>query len=71
MSTRAPSAFLDRAIEIYGGQAKLAARIGVKQCSISLARKRGVSRQLAAKIVKDSNGLLDFPTSEWLALAET
>jgi hypothetical protein len=35
-----------------------------------LARKRGVSRQLAAKIVKDSNGLLDFPTSEWLALAE-
>jgi hypothetical protein len=60
------SHFIDRAIEVYGSQSRLAERIGVTQGSISLARKRGVSRQLATKIVRDSNGLLDMPISEWL-----
>jgi hypothetical protein len=54
--------FIEKAVQMYGSQARLAERIGVSQ-----ARKRGVSRQLAAKIVRDSNGLLDMPVSEWLA----
>jgi DNA-binding transcriptional regulator YdaS (Cro superfamily) len=60
------SEFIEKAVQIYGSQARLAQRIGVTPASISLARKRGVSRQLAAAIVRDSNGLLDMPVSEWL-----
>ena len=59
--------FLDRAIEVYGSQARLAERVGVTEAAISQARRKGVSRQLAVKIVRDSNGLLDMPVSEWLA----
>jgi DNA-binding transcriptional regulator YdaS (Cro superfamily) len=66
------SPFLERAVEIYGSQARLAARIGVSQAAISQARKRGiVSQRLATAIVRDSNGVLDLPVSEWLTASTT
>jgi DNA-binding transcriptional regulator YdaS (Cro superfamily) len=58
------SPFIERAIQLYGSQARLAERIGVSQAAISQARKRGCSAKLAAAIVKDSNGVLDVPVSE-------
>jgi DNA-binding transcriptional regulator YdaS (Cro superfamily) len=60
------SPFIERAIDVYGSQARLAERIGVSQAAISQARKRGCSPNLAAKIVRDSNGLLEPPVSEWM-----
>jgi DNA-binding transcriptional regulator YdaS (Cro superfamily) len=62
------SLFLEKAIAFYGGQSKLARRVGVSEAAISLARKRGqCSLKLAAAIVADTNGILDLPVSELTA----
>jgi DNA-binding transcriptional regulator YdaS (Cro superfamily) len=58
------SPFIERAIAVYGSQAKLAQCIGVSQVAISLARQRGCSAKPAAAIVRDSNGVLDASVSE-------